>query len=163
MAQKLSREETGNDLALSYCDAPTKRPIAATFDHLRPLNSPSVWRGFVRGTYKTFGLRATVTPRKSATKHDHPLEIPERSTDYSTTRMSTKRNPSDPHRRTAANALKTEERVSQYYGKLDLLRTWEMQPEMFRLPTNDDLIGLRKRVRQIRNYLTHRATSDVQI
>jgi len=26
------------------CDAPTKRPIAATFDHLRPLNSPSVWK-----------------------------------------------------------------------------------------------------------------------
>jgi hypothetical protein len=68
-----------------------------------------------------------------------------------------RRNPSDPQRRTAANARKTEERVSQYYGIKSLLDTWELQPEDVQIREHDYLIRLRAKLRTCRNLILHRA------
>jgi len=72
-----------------------------------------------------------------------------------------RRNPQkSPHRDTAANARKTEARFEQYRGKVSLLNTWETQPDEVQIEHHAYIIQLRANVRQVRNYLLHRAGSD---
>ena len=70
------------------------------------------------------------------------------------------RNNNQPHRTTEANAKRTEKRVETYYGKNDLLRTWELAESNVQIRNHDYLLGLKKRVRENKNYLLHRATPD---
>ena len=42
--------------------------------------------------------------------------------------LEMKRNPGNPQRRTEAQARKTAERIDEYLGVRELLRTWELQP-----------------------------------
>ena len=64
------------------------------------------------------------------------------------------------HRITEANKERTEKRVETYYGKNDLLRTWELAEANVQIRNHDYLLGLKKRVRENKNYLLHRATQD---
>jgi hypothetical protein len=43
------------------CGELTDKPIEAVWWHLRPLENPSIWRGFVIGTYRQFGLCSVIT------------------------------------------------------------------------------------------------------
>lgn len=71
------------------------------------------------------------------------------------------RNPGNPQRRTEANARRTQKVIETYQGKSDLLRTWELLADT---PENHDtIISLRAKVRNLRNYLLHRADATVNI
>ena len=67
------------------------------------------------------------------------------------------------HRITEANKERTEKRVETYYGKNDLLRTWELADENVQYRNHTYLLGLKKRVRENRNYLLHRGSADASI
>lgn len=43
------------------CGEPTVCPIRAILWHFRPIEHPRVWFGYLRGTYRLFGLRSVVT------------------------------------------------------------------------------------------------------
>jgi len=63
-------------------------------------------------------------------------------------------------RRTEAQARKTAERIDEYLGVRELLRTWELQPDDVQCREHDYILRLRKRERTVRNYLSHRAGPD---
>lgn len=73
------------------------------------------------------------------------------------------RNPREPHRSTEANSERTLKRIEQFQGKVALLKTWEAQPEDVQIENHDFIIGLRNRVRNIRNYLLHRADAKANL
>lgn len=78
--------------------------------------------------------------------------------------MKNRNPPKSPQRfRDAANQKRTEERISQYYGKIALLNTWEAQPEEIQIRHHDYLLELRKTVRQVKMYVLHRAGPDAEI
>lgn len=72
------------------------------------------------------------------------------------------RNPRS-HRHTAANAKRTEQRVEQFYGKVALLETWESQPEQILADEHEYILELRATIRNIKNYLLHRADPNAKI
>lgn len=43
------------------CGDPTDKPLDAAWWHLRPIENPREWWGFIGGTYANFGLRSVVT------------------------------------------------------------------------------------------------------
>lgn len=53
-------------------------------------------------------------------------------------------------------AKSTESRVEQYYGLLDLLKTWEAQPDEVQIAHHADILRLRGRIRTVKNYILHR-------
>jgi hypothetical protein len=59
--------------------------------------------------------------------------------------------------------MPTEVRIEQYQGMLALLATWEQQPAQVQAKENDYILELRKKTRQVRNYITNRsdAASDL--
>lgn len=73
------------------------------------------------------------------------------------------RNPGNPKRSTEANERKTQERIAQYHGVSDLLRTWEQQPESVQADNHEYIIYLRAKVRMVRNYLLHRSDAKIRI
>jgi hypothetical protein len=54
-------------------------------------------------------------------------------------------------------AIPTEVRIEQYQLLMALLATWEQQPAQVQVQENDYILELRRKTRQIRNYITHRA------
>jgi hypothetical protein len=73
------------------------------------------------------------------------------------------RNPGTPHRHIEGNAERTMARVNQYRGKLDLLATWEKAPMAMQCRNHDYVLKLRARVRNVRNYVLHRAGPDADL
>lgn len=73
------------------------------------------------------------------------------------------RNPGKPHRQTEANNKRTQDRISQYYGKVALLNTWEKQPAGVQDRNHDYLLELRRQIRNIKNYVMHRASPDYDL
>jgi hypothetical protein len=59
--------------------------------------------------------------------------------------------------------LPTELRIEQYQLLMALLATWEQQPADVQAQQNDYILELRKKTRQVRNYITNRsdAASDL--
>lgn len=75
------------------------------------------------------------------------------------------RNPSNTVQRpTEANHRRTMKRIETYEGKNDLLRTWEIFASTdAQIREHDYLLGLKKRVRENKNYLLHRADPNADI
>jgi hypothetical protein len=73
------------------------------------------------------------------------------------------RNPNKPHRHIAANERKTQQRVEQYYGKVALLATWENQPDDVQIRNHSYLLALRREIRNVKNYIMHRADPNAEI
>lgn len=59
--------------------------------------------------------------------------------------------------------LTTEKRVEQYHALHALLSTWEKQPNDVQIKNHDYLLGLRARVRNVRNYVIHRKDANATI
>lgn len=72
------------------------------------------------------------------------------------------RNPKS-HRHTEANAERTAKVVEAYYGKIDIERTWELMPINVQAKNHGEIIGLRKRIRNLKNLLLHRADAKIRI
>jgi hypothetical protein len=68
-----------------------------------------------------------------------------------------RRNPGTPHRYVEGNAERTQERIAQYHGLEDLLRTWEARPGKVQSRNHDYIQKLRARIRNVKNYIQHRA------
>lgn len=68
------------------------------------------------------------------------------------------RNPKS-HRQSEANERRTQKVAATYYGKLDLLRTWELQDDF----DHDYIIKLRAVVRNLKQLLLHRADAKIRI
>jgi len=51
----------------------------------------------------------------------------------------------------------TEARIEQLQGKEAILHTWEAMPKDIQINERSYLRGLKERVRQVRNYILHRA------
>ncbi len=56
--------------------------------------------------------------------------------------------------------LTTLQRIEQYEGKLALLKSWEEQPPDVLIENRAYLRELAQQVRQVRNYILHRADVD---
>ena len=67
------------------------------------------------------------------------------------------------HRQTEANERKTQERVDQYYGLEALLRTWELESDDVQIKNHDYLLELRRKLRNVKNYIMHRADANAEI
>ena len=59
--------------------------------------------------------------------------------------------------------MRTMDRIDQYHGKLALLQTWENLSAERQEKDALYLLELRRRVRQIRNYIEHRAGAEADI
>jgi len=57
------------------------------------------------------------------------------------------------------DAMPTELRIEQYYGKNAILQEWEAAPEDLQVKEHEYLLDLRRRLRMHRNYITHRKDS----
>jgi len=57
----------------------------------------------------------------------------------------------------------TEKRIEQLQGKEALLNTWEEMPKDFQVSERTYLRGLKERVRQVRNYILHRADPEAHV
>ncbi len=73
------------------------------------------------------------------------------------------RNPGDPHRRTLANEKRTQNCIETYHGKVALLQSWEAQPDSVQADNHAYIIELRATVRNVKNYLLHRADASIRI
>lgn len=74
-----------------------------------------------------------------------------------------KRNPVNPQRITAANQKRTQDRVSQYYGLIALLNTWEAADDDMQIDNHEYILKLRARVRNVKNYLLHRSDRSADL
>jgi hypothetical protein len=59
--------------------------------------------------------------------------------------------------------METIHRVEQYHGKLAVLQTWEQQPTEVQDANAKYILELRRVVRQIRNYISHRSDPEAEI
>jgi len=57
----------------------------------------------------------------------------------------------------------TEARIEQLQGKEAILHTWESMPKDVQINERSYLRGLKERVRQVRNYILHRAYPEAHI
>ena len=67
------------------------------------------------------------------------------------------------HRTTEANKERTLKRVEEYYGLDALIRTWEAMPDAIQIREHDYILELRRRHRNVRNYIQHRGTHDAEL
>ena len=68
------------------------------------------------------------------------------------------------HRQTEANDKKTLERIETYLGKSALQETWDRYASQeLQIEEHDYILGLRKRVRENRNYVAHRNDPKAEI
>ena len=51
----------------------------------------------------------------------------------------------------------------QYYGKEALLKTWEEQPMQLQAEEHEYLLGLKVRIRMVRNYILHRSDVEAEV
>ena len=79
------------------------------------------------------------------------------------TPLMKQRNNNKTHRLIEANERKTQQRIEQHLGICALLRTWETQPAEVVHANHDYIIKLRKRERDVRNYLMHRSDARVDL
>jgi len=70
------------------------------------------------------------------------------------------RNPVKSHRSTEANAKRTEKVKEAYYKKCILLSCWEDMPMATQCREHDYILTLRARIRNLKNYLSHRNSPD---
>ena len=77
--------------------------------------------------------------------------------------MAKLRNPGNPQRFIEANERKTQKQIETYYGKEALRATWEMQSIEVQQENHGYIIGLHKRIRNVRNYLLHRANANADV
>jgi len=71
--------------------------------------------------------------------------------------------PKSSQRRTEAQARRTAERIDEYLGVRELLRTWELQPMAVQCREHDYILRLRARERMVKNLLAHRSGPDADI
>jgi len=71
--------------------------------------------------------------------------------------------PKSSQRRTEAQAKRTAQRIDEYLGVRELLRTWELQPDDVQMENHDYILHLRKRERTVKNLLAHRSGPDADI
>jgi len=57
----------------------------------------------------------------------------------------------------------TEARIEQLRGKEILLHWWEAMPKDYQIKERAYLKGLKERVRQVRNYILHRADPEAHV
>jgi len=74
--------------------------------------------------------------------------------------MTTRNPPKSSQRRTEAQAKRTAQRIDEYLGVRELLRTWELQPDDVQIENHDYILRLRARERMVKNYLSHRSGPD---
>ena len=67
------------------------------------------------------------------------------------------------HRVTEANKAKTARRVEEYYGLDALIRTWEAMPDAIQIREHDYILELRRRLRNVKNYIAHRADAGAEV
>jgi len=67
------------------------------------------------------------------------------------------------HRTTEANKERTARRVEEYYGLDALIRTWEAASDEVQIREHDYILELRRRLRNVKNYIQHRGTADAGI
>jgi hypothetical protein len=67
------------------------------------------------------------------------------------------------HRPTEANKKRTQKVIEQYYGMEALLRTWELEPDEVQIREHDYLLGLRRKLRNVKNYIAHRADARAEV
>lgn len=67
------------------------------------------------------------------------------------------------HRSSEKLNRRTEQLISTYHGKLALLETWEAQSEEVQIREHAYILGQRKQVRNLRNYIAHRSDPDAEI
>jgi hypothetical protein len=60
-------------------------------------------------------------------------------------------------------SLSTELRIEQYECTMALLQTWEQQPAEVQAQEHDYILELRKKARQIRNYVVHRSDATAVV
>jgi len=70
---------------------------------------------------------------------------------------------SNSHRTTEANKERTVKRVEEYYGLDALIRTWDLASDELQIENHDYILGLRRRFRNVRNYISHRADAGAEI
>lgn len=71
------------------------------------------------------------------------------------------RNPGHPHRYVEGNAARTQEQIETYLGKKALHDTWEKHASVNLQARNHNyLLKLRARIRNVKNYIEHRAGPD---
>ena len=68
-----------------------------------------------------------------------------------------------PHRTTEANKERTARRVEEYYGLDALIRTWEATSDEVQIQNHDYLLELRRRLRNVKNYIAHRADAGAEV
>jgi hypothetical protein len=73
------------------------------------------------------------------------------------------RNPQATQRRTEANQRRTAERIDEYLGVQALLKTWESQTDEVQANNHSYILELRRRERNVKNYLQHRSGPDADI
>jgi len=76
--------------------------------------------------------------------------------------MSKQRN-TNSHRLTEANKERTVKRVEEYYGLDALVKTWDEAPDELQIENHDYILELRRRFRNVRNYIAHRADATAEI
>ena len=57
----------------------------------------------------------------------------------------------------------TEARIEQLQGKEAILHTWEQTTKDLQVKEREYLKGLKERVRQVRNYILHRADPTAHV
>ena len=67
------------------------------------------------------------------------------------------------HRTTEANKERTRERVEEYLTVQALRMTWEEQSDDVQVREHDRILRLRKRERNLKNYLSHRADAGAEV
>ena len=67
------------------------------------------------------------------------------------------------HRSTEVNKERTVKRVEEYYGLDALIRTWELADDELQMENHDYLLELRRRFRNVRNYISHRADAGAEL
>ncbi len=73
------------------------------------------------------------------------------------------RNPGNPQRRTEANALRTQRVIDAYNKKKLLLSCWEDMPMAVQCREHDYILGLRARLRTLKQMILHRADPKATI
>lgn len=69
--------------------------------------------------------------------------------------------PRSPQRfRTEASSRRTQVVIERYLGKLALQETWDRAPMTTQYRHHDYVLGLRKKVRETKNLIDHRAGPD---
>ena len=70
---------------------------------------------------------------------------------------------SNSHRLTEANRARTIKRIEEYEGLNDLLKTWDSMPDEMQIRNHDYILELRRRYRNVKNYLAHRADAGAEL